>query len=489
MESRSTRGTWEAGQATSSSGVSDPVKALSALTEAIAAAERVIAQAQAGRELLLAMAAELSHALIEDDDGVPAGFEYARWDVRAAELAERSVAAEIAAATRVSDRTVQRQMGQAVELVTRFPATVDALCEGRISMAHAQVIREAGADLHDDEARGAYEAVVLESAARETPGRVRRLAVREAEKVRPEGLPGRFERALQERRVWVTPLVDGMAELCAVLPAAVAFGVHSRLTGMATAHKEASGTDAMGPVEVRSMDQLRADLLAELLLRGAPSGMDGPEGHLAAITASVEVTIPADVMMRHGHWHAHETGTEGSSAAEGVAPELNGHVVLDPESARRLAGAAAGWNRVLTDPFTGAVLAVDRYRPSAELRRYLAARDSRCRFPGCGIPAVWLDLDHTEDAAYGGATEVGNLAGLCRRHHLLKHHSRWRVRQTGGGVLEWTSPAGKVYTDKPPGPATRTASRSAAPTHAEAGRSHPVGYSRRPCREPDPPPF
>ena len=34
-------------------------------------------------------------------------------------------------------------------------------------------------------------------------------------------------------------------------------------------------------------------------------------------------------------------------------------------------------------PHTGATLAVDRYRPSAELRRFLRVRDERCRFPGC----------------------------------------------------------------------------------------------------------
>ncbi|WP_082829146.1 hypothetical protein [Microbacterium sp. TNHR37B] len=37
----------------------------------------------------------------------------------------------------------------------------------------------------------------------------------------------------------------------------------------------------------------------------------------------------------------------------------------------------------------------------------------------------------------------------CRRHHTLKHHSAWRVRQTGAGVMHWTSPTGRVSPDRP----------------------------------------
>ena len=98
---------------------------------------------------------------------------------------------------------------------------------------------------------------------------------------------------------------------------------------------------------------------------------------------------------------------------------------IDTDTARILAGRATAWERVLTHPITGAILAVDHYRPNADLRRLLHARDSRCRFFACGLPPVTQDLDHTIDAAHGGATEEGNLGGLCRRHHILKHQTPW----------------------------------------------------------------
>lgn len=471
-----------------SAAVTDPWDALGALTEAIVAAERVIAQMQASREMMLALAAGLAPCLM-DDDGVPAGFDPVTWDARAAELAERSVAAEIGTATRTSDRTIQRQMAEATDLVVRFPETLRALGEGRISLAHTRVIRDAAADLDDDNVRARYEAHVVAQAENAAPQRLRRFAVREAEKVRPEALALRFDRARAERRVWVSSLPDGMAELTAVLPAAVAHAIHGRLTDMARDLKDRTPLGTGAPGDVRTRDQLRADLLTDMLLTGAPRSVADPEGHLAAIRARVDVTIPVELLRSSeefdGPWRvserrriqAHDLGSgsgspgwsrgalrsrgpvasHGGAGRHAVSAELNGRFALDPETARRLAGGEPAWNRVLTDPLSGAVLAVDRYRPNADLRRYLAARDTRCRFPGCGIRAAFLDLDHTEDAAHGGATSSTNLAGLCRRHHVLKHHSRWTVRQVGRGVLEWTSPTGRVHRDDPPAPATRMA--------------------------------
>ena len=65
------------------------------------------------------------------------------------------------------------------------------------------------------------------------------------------------------------------------------------------------------------------------------------------------------------------------------------------------------------------------------------------------MPTRRSDVDHTIDRQYGGPTATGNLAHVCRRHHTLKHHSPWTVTQRAGGVLEWTSPTGRVYPDHP----------------------------------------
>jgi Domain of unknown function (DUF222) len=443
-------------RAAQSDAASDPLLVLDGMVSTLQSIEQAIASLQAMREHTLAMASRLAEVMAADDGARPGSAGALRWD--AVELAQRSVAAEIATATRMSDRTVQRQMGQAVELLDRFPATFAALSQGRISLTHVRVIQEAGAPLDDASALAQYESVVVACAERQAPNRLRRVAAREAEKALPVPLTDRHERAVLERHVRVTPLPDGMAELAAVLPAAVAHGIHDRLTQMAKTHsglarEQAGATPGPAPETARTTDQLRADLLSDLLLRGVPTGHDTPDGLLAAITARVDVTVPVLSLI--------DGGTDGAAGnADQVPAELDGRHPIDPETAQFLAGQATAWNRVLTDPISGAVLAVERYRPGEDLKRLLTARDSRCRFPGCAISARGLDLDHTHDAALGGTTETGNLAGLCRRHHMLKHHSRWTVKQTGNGTLKWTSPTGRRYTDGPPTPATSSVARA-----------------------------
>jgi hypothetical protein len=76
---------------------------------------------------------------------------------------------------------------------------------------------------------------------------------------------------------------------------------------------------------------------------------------------------------------------------------------------------------------------------------------------------VWrCDVDHTVDHQHGGPTDVCNLAHLCRRHHSLKHETSWQVEQLDGGVLVWTSPLGRTYTDEP-APGLRFIPASASP--------------------------
>ncbi len=187
----------------------------------------------------------------------------------------------------------------------------------------------------------------------------------------------------------------------------------------------------------RTIDQIRADLVADMLLTGAPAidpTLDATPGGLGAIRATVQITVPVTTL----------TGVTSSGA------ELDGIAPVDPETARRLAGDAPGWDRVMTDPVTGMVLAVDRYHPTAAQQRFLNARDQHCRTPGCRRPARLCDHDHTHDHARGGPTDIRNLACLCKRHHALKHATDWTVRQLPGGTLEWTSPAGQSYLDHPP---------------------------------------
>ncbi|CAI9393433.1 HNH endonuclease signature motif containing protein [Microbacterium sp. T2.11-28] len=361
----------------------------------------------------------------------------------------RSMAAQLGVALRVSDRTVQRQLSDAVVLTERFPGTWAALAAGEVSGAHVRVIVEAGLPIDDHDARAVFEEAAVEVARRETPGRLRPAVRVLAARLHPLPLAERHAAAARGRGVWVRDLDDGMAELIATLPAHLAHGIRDRLDRYARRAIDARGGAGAGgdaaveamlldePTvhDTRGVDEVRADVFADLLLTGHAtpevSNASTPEGE--AIVAHVQVTLPAMTALGH----------------DTTPAELTGRAPIDTATALRLAGTASGWDRVLTHPVTGTVLAVDRYRPSDQLKRALRVRDEHCRFPGCRIPVRRCDIDHTTAREHDGPTELGNLAHLCRRHHTLKHHSAWRVRQTPDGILHWTSPTGRHYPDRP----------------------------------------
>ncbi|KZE90628.1 DUF222 domain-containing protein [Microbacterium sp. TNHR37B] len=219
----------------------------------------------------------------------------------------RSLCAQIGAMWRVSDRTVQRRMSDAVVLTAEFPLTLVALEAGEISRAHAVVIVEAGLPLNDDDTRGRYERSVLEIARRETPGRTQPAARAFAARVHPISIDTRHAVAAATRDVLVRDLPDGVAELIAALPAYLAHGVRDRLDGLArreiaaraaegAAHDRGSGAalldDDVAP-DTRGIGQLRADAFADLLLTGHAtseiSHASVPEAD--AIVAHVQLTV------------------------------------------------------------------------------------------------------------------------------------------------------------------------------------------------------
>lgn len=419
---------------------------LSEIVSRVVIARRAIARAQAEEARALADAGELSMTQMARIDSPLS---------RDREMPLRTIAAELASATRQSERTVRSQIDDASVLTDQYPATFAAWEQGHVSRSHVAAVLDVGAVLASTDARPRFDRIIAESAGSQTPAQLRATGRILAERLHPRTLTERHVDARSGRSVRVFDLPDGMSELITVQPTLLAHAIHDRLTRQAQAVKSAeralrgcagraedagsTGNAATSGCDDRTIDQIRADLLADMLLTTAPTVDATPEhetpGGLGAIRATVQVTVPVTTL----------AGTTRTPAV------LDGRRPVDPATARVLAGHATGWDRVLTHPITGAVLTVDRYRPSEHLRRLLRARDQHCRFPGCRAPAHRCDLDHTVDAARGGPTDANNLGHLCRGHHSLKHATPWKVRQLTGGTFQWTSPTGRVYTDRPAG--------------------------------------
>lgn len=409
---------------------------LSSVLSEVLAADAEVAAAEARRVRALARAGHLAF------DAMAAQ----RASSKAAEMALREVASEIAAAEHLSDRAVQAQIGRAVELVDEYPVTLAAWEAGALSRAHVWAIVDAGRPV-PVERRGEFDMLAVTTAEGMSPGRLKTRLAALAERLQPTTITERHRSARATRNVRVVPGENGMSDLIATLPTVLAVGIYDRLTQQGRAlidARPAASTDPGAPpveADARTIDQVRADILADLLLTAAPDadptrGDDGP-GTLGAIRAKVQVVVPALTMLQPG-------GENLDPAA------LVGYGPIDAETARAIAEATSlPWDRVITHPITGSVLHVDTYQRTAAIDRYLRARDRHCRWPGCTAPAVRCEVDHTHDAALGGKTEVCNLCHLCQRHHTQKQFTRWQVRQLDGGVLEWTSPTGRVYIDEP----------------------------------------
>jgi hypothetical protein len=329
----------------------------------------------------------------------------------------QGAAAEVACALRISERCAQQQVADAQVLEELFPDTLGALQAGSVQTIQVRALIEATTGLSEESAR-VVEAIVLPRMGGQNPAATCKALTRAVLKADPQAAEQRRAHAVRERRVERYAQPDGMATLAATLPAEQA--VHAM--NVIDAHARAAKDE-------RTLDQRRADAFYHLVT-----------GNLTQRPAAVvNVTVPLDTLLGIGH----EPG------------ELEGYGALTAHTARELAAEADSvWRRLLTAPTTGLVVKTDphTYRPTAEVRRHVSARDGHCSFPTCSMPASKTDLDHIvpfnhKNPAHGGPTTPDNLQPLCRRHHRLKTHANWTVHhsETHVNTTTWTSPSGRRY--------------------------------------------
>ncbi len=343
-------------------------------------------------------------------------------------------AEEVACALKISGATAEGRLHVARELDARLPTTMGLLEAGEISWMQAKAVVEV-TDILDPLLAVQVEAEVAPRMASLACGQTRRALHRSVARLDPDGVELRHQDRKREREITHREIGDGMAHWGACLPADQAAQLDQAVDAHARTLLESSeGVDA----EEWTLAQRRVDALFDLVVN-RPAGV-GPSGGRSA--AIVQVTVPMDSLL----------------GIEEEPGQLKGYGPITASQARRLAFAQDSvWRRLLTAPGTGMVVKTDptTYKPTAETARHVIARDEVCMFPSCQMPAHRCDLDHVEpfdheDPGAGGATTPENLIPLCRRHHLLKHRTDWRVeREEMTGAVTWTAPSGHHYTAHP----------------------------------------
>ncbi|MCJ1673704.1 HNH endonuclease [Rathayibacter sp. VKM Ac-2929] len=350
------------------------------------------------------------------------------------DLVERSIRAELAVTLGVSEREVCRRLETAEMLMEHLPLTRALLRDARILWEAGEAVCRAASSL-PEASRAALDERAADAALTMTTTQLRRALSRWREELHEQPLAERHARACQDRAVWVTPDVDGMATLCVHAPAPAVTGAYDRLRRIARTLRDEG--------DPRTLQQLSADAAVDLLCDGDIAGTKPNAEHrpdptfVPGVRAEVRLTLAASTAV----------GLDDAPA------DLDGYGPVPADVARELIRTAASFTRVLTDPDTGAVTSVGRtWRvPPAQMRLHLQLRDQTCRFPGCTRTAATAEADHTLEWRNGGETSLENLVMLCTSHHHIRHGEQWSYdRIDDDGTLEWTSPTGRRISNRPP---------------------------------------
>lgn len=324
-----------------------------------------------------------------------------------------------------------------------LPATRGAYLAGDLSAAHVDVIGKAVSELDSDEDVAAADGILSAAGAQLSTDKLRKAGQHLRELVNPDAGLDAADRTYRKRDLSVTPVGDEVL-IRGVLDAEGGATVIAALDAVMT---------PPAPDDTRTPGQRRADGLVDLS-RQALDSDDLPE--VAGQRPHLVVTIDYDTLagrLPEPTVSAETTVDSGGRLPEWLtkaSPVLDGVGPVTPATARRLACDCGVIPAVLGSD--SAVLDLGRHTRviSAALRRALALRDGRCRFPGCDRPPQWTDAHHWQHWIDGGPTSLANLILLCRRHHRLVHEGGWTLEGNPDGAVHARRPDGSVLTLAPP---------------------------------------
>lgn len=320
---------------------------------------------------------------------------------------------EIRAALGLTRRSAEYRLSFAADLKERLPRVWQMLAYGLIDLPRARVMSNGTAHLGEDEARQVVDEVA-ERTPRMTTGQLAALIRRLCVESDPDKAKQRAEHAKEDRRLVLEPTTDGTANVHLFdIDIADAASIGKRVN----AHMISLRRDG----DTRSHDNLRADIVVDLLL-----GSDPTNGGRGMMDMRVSMTTLAGL-------------DEKAAEIPGLGP-----VIADV--ARKFADLhpRAEWQATITDDFGNVVgVVTTSRRPTKAISRIVNAEQPTCSFPGCRVPAEDCDFDHLLPVVQGGATSTRNGGPKCRHDHILKDHG-W-THQRIEGVDIWVSPLGHTY--------------------------------------------
>jgi hypothetical protein len=366
-----------------------------------------------------------------------------------------------------------------------LPKTAAALCGGDISPAHAKLIADGTRELADHVKLEA-EPVLLETASRVDPPRLRQAVTHLCRVVDPDAADRKAARCHERRRAVAVADLGGHG------------GGERAAGGRGGQHPAGRPEPLARPADAtdsRTGGQRNADALAELARRSLEGGWLPKAG---GVRPQLLVTVDLDSLLGRPGGVGGEAGWAGPLGAETcrrlacdgtvarvlVSRQPSGTGQPDPGACDEEVGASgdraehglatgdpqdaagrAAWLRTAAAKLPPALggapsqpLEVGRATRVVQpaQRSALAVRDGGCVFPDCDRPLAWCDAHHLRHWVNGGPTDLDNLALLCRAHHRAVHEGGWRLIR---------GPDGR-FTATPPDPPTRRSHRHRQTTAA-----------------------
>jgi Domain of unknown function (DUF222) len=340
-----------------------------------------------------------------------------------------STAAWLAAMFGVAAGSAKRQV-QVAQALEEMPQVRQSFATGKVTSSAVQVLAEAHREHPDDFDDG--EAALVEAAKTKSVEELRRVVSDWVQSV-DEQKPDRAEILRARRALDVCPTPTRMVHVQGALDPE---GGETLLTALQA--RVDADLRASGGMDLRSPAQRRADALVELARwyldsRERPS-ISGERPHL-----TVKVDLQA----------LREVAVSPAGRSPGRSEFDHGGAV-DPQTARRMACDASVTRVVMAGPSEPLEVGRRTAVVPASLRRAVALRDKKCRFPGCHRPHTWCDAHHVKHWADGGETGLHNLVLLCRPHHRLVHEGGFGLQMVERRPV-FRRPEGSVIEDgRPP---------------------------------------
>jgi hypothetical protein len=392
---------------------------------------------------------------------------------------------------RVAPMTAGHLLGDALDLWHRLPWVRTGLRDGTVSWQAARAIAAGTRDLTVAQLEKArVDRRLYTSATRLTPGKLRARIAAVVAQADPEAVNKAARRRTKGLHVGFAPQPHAQTtSIFGELDPAGAQRLDAQVSAVAGLLRRLDAGTAWEALRARALTLLAdpaalyrlqqrlndlddrpdadldddlsdADLSDDTDGGGEPGGQDdtnggGEPGTAAAVAGGAAPRLSTTVVHLHADTGTWEAG-QGLVEMEGygwvplwsladMLDETRVRVVHADDDAARGGGGhgdAPGSDPPGSDPAGGH--GDPGYRPRQATRDAVAGRDRTCRFPGCNRHARSCQCDHTIPWPHG-PTCACNLGCLCTRHHRLKTHGRWRLRQPWPGVFLWRSPTGRYY--------------------------------------------